>query len=75
MLHSISHGWGRFEVDYGDLVATNDYARDGQALTYEITMGELTGNTATVGFEWRHLSGQSCAIVAGGGRLGGRSHR
>ncbi|PSJ56081.1 MoaF-related domain-containing protein [Pseudaminobacter soli (ex Li et al. 2025)] len=53
---------GRFEVDYGDLVATNDYARDGQALTYEITKGELTGNTATVGFEWRHLSGQSYAI-------------
>lgn len=52
----------RFEVDYGDLVATNAYARDGRTLTYEITKGALTGNAATVGFEWRHLSGRSYAI-------------
>lgn len=51
-----------FEVDYGDLIATNAYTQDGRALTYEITRGTLTGNTATVGFEWRHLSGQSYAI-------------
>lgn len=46
-----------FEVDYGDLAATNAYAPDGSALTYQITKGALTGNTATVAFEWRHLSG------------------
>lgn len=51
-----------FEVDYGDLIATNAYAADGRALTYEITRGPLTGNQATVGFEWHHLSGQSYAI-------------
>ncbi|MGN8114469.1 MoaF-related domain-containing protein [Labrys sp. 22185] len=52
----------QFEVDYGDLVATNAYASDGPSLRYEITRGPLTGNKATVGFEWRHLAGQSYAI-------------
>ena len=51
-----------FEVDYGDLVATNAYAADGRALAYEITRGAMTGNAATVGFEWRHLSGPSFVI-------------
>lgn len=51
-----------FEVDYGDLVATNAYAQGGSTLTYEITKGALTGNTATVGFEWHHLFGRSYAI-------------
>ncbi len=52
----------RFEVDYGDLVAINAYADDGGSLTYEITGGALAGNTARVGFEWRHLSGEAYAI-------------
>jgi len=46
-----------FEVDYGDLVATNVYAPDGASLTYAITGGALAGATATVAFEWRHLHG------------------
>jgi hypothetical protein len=52
----------RFEVDYGDLVATNAYAEEGRALTYAITRGALAGNTATVAFEWRHLFGGTFAI-------------
>ncbi|MFA5969333.1 MAG: adenylate cyclase [Sphingomonas sp.] len=52
----------RFEVDYGDLIATNVYAEEGRSLTYEITEGALTGNTATVEFEWRHLFGGTYAI-------------
>lgn len=52
----------RFEVDYGDLIATNAYSQDGRTLTYEITKGALKGNTATVAFEWRHLFGRSYAI-------------
>ncbi|MDZ5452067.1 MoaF-related domain-containing protein [Labrys sedimenti] len=52
----------RFEVDYGDLVATNAHAADAPLLHYEITKGPLTGNRATVGFEWQHLCGQSYAI-------------
>jgi hypothetical protein len=52
----------RFEVDYGDLTATNVYAEEEQSLTYEITGGALTGNTATVDFEWRHLFGGTYAI-------------
>lgn len=52
----------RFEVDYGDLVATNAYAEEGQSLTYEITASALAGNTATVAFEWRHLFGGTYAI-------------
>lgn len=51
-----------FEVDYGDLAATNAYAEEGHSLTYEITSGALTGNTATVGFEWRRLFGGTYAI-------------
>ena len=52
----------RFEVDYGDLTATNAYGEKGLSLTYEITGGVLTGNTATVEFEWRHLFGGTYAI-------------
>jgi len=52
----------RFEVDYGDLVATNAYANEGRSLTYKITSGALTGNSATVDFEWRHLFGGTYAI-------------
>jgi phenolic acid decarboxylase len=52
----------RFEVDYGDLVATNAYVQEGRSLTYEITGGALTGSTATVEFEWRHLFGGTYAI-------------
>jgi hypothetical protein len=52
----------RFEVDYGDLVATNIYAEEGRSLTYEITAGALTGNTATVEFEWRHLFGGTYVV-------------
>lgn len=51
-----------FEVDYGDLVALNSYADDGRFLTYEITGGALTGSTATVGFEWRHLYAEAYVI-------------
>lgn len=51
-----------FEVDYGNFIATNVYAQDGSTLTYEITQGALRGNTATVGFEWRHLLRRSYAI-------------
>ena len=35
---------------------------DGRALAYEITRGAMTGNAATVGFEWRQLSGPSFVI-------------
>jgi len=52
----------RFEVDYGDLKATNAYREDGRSLTYEITGGALAGNTATVEFQWRHLFGGSYVI-------------
>jgi hypothetical protein len=52
----------RFEVDYGDLVATNAYAEEGNSLTYAITGGALTGNSATVVFAWRHLFGGTYAI-------------
>ncbi|MBP8936955.1 MAG: adenylate cyclase [Agrobacterium sp.] len=44
-----------FEVDYGDLVATNAYAADKDSLTYEITGGSLKGATAEVAFEWEEL--------------------
>jgi hypothetical protein len=52
----------RFEVDYGDLKATNAYGKDGRSLTYEITGGALADNAATVDFQWRHLFGSTYAI-------------
>lgn len=52
----------RFEVDYGDLKATNAYSENGRSLTYEITGGALAGNTATVDFQWHHLFGSTYAI-------------
>ena len=52
----------RFEVDYGDLKATNAYGEDGRSLTYEITGGVLAGNTETVEFQWHHLFGSTYAI-------------
>ena len=51
-----------FEVDYGDLVATNAYAADKNSLTYEITGGALKGATATVAFEWKELGGGNFVI-------------
>ncbi|PKA38792.1 adenylate cyclase, partial [Rhizobium sullae] len=51
-----------FEVDYGDLVATNAYAADRNILTYEITAGPLTGATAQVAFEWKELDGGNFVI-------------
>ena len=51
-----------FEVDYGDLVATNVYAADGRSLAYEITAGAAKGNAASVRFEWRHLHEETYVI-------------
>ena len=42
--------------------AENIYAEDGRSLTYIITSGALTGNTATVSFEWRRLDNGAFAI-------------
>ncbi|CCM79061.1 MoaF-related domain-containing protein [Rhizobium mesoamericanum] len=51
-----------FEVDYGDLVATNAYSTDENSLIYEITGGSLKGATATVAFEWKELDGGNFVI-------------
>lgn len=51
-----------FEVNYGDLVATNAYAADKNSLTYEITGGPLKGATAEVAFEWTELDGGNFVI-------------
>ncbi|WP_037217404.1 hypothetical protein [Rhizobium sp. IBUN] len=57
------HFAGRtFEVNYGDLVATNAYAADKNNLTYEITGGSLKGATAKVAFEWKELDGGNFVI-------------
>ncbi|WP_331375089.1 MoaF-related domain-containing protein [Sinorhizobium chiapasense] len=51
-----------FEVDYGDLVATNAYSGEKNSLTYEITDGPLKGATAEVAFEWKELDGGTYVI-------------
>ena len=51
-----------FEVNYGDLVATNAYAADKNSLTYEITGGPLKGAAAEVAFEWTELDGGNFVI-------------
>lgn len=51
-----------FEVDYGDLKATNAYDSDGLSMTYAITAGASEGATGTVSFEWRSLPGGAYAI-------------
>jgi hypothetical protein len=51
-----------FEVDYGNLTATNLYGADGSSLAYEITTGALKGSAATVGFEWQHLHEETYVI-------------
>jgi hypothetical protein len=52
----------RYEVNYGEMVAVNFYQSDGYSLIYEITIGQLAGNTAKVNFEWHHLHDQTYAI-------------
>jgi|UPI00055FC55B hypothetical protein len=51
-----------YEVNYGDLIATNSYATNKNSLIYEITHGPLKGATAEVSFEWQELDGGDFVI-------------